>query len=308
MRIILALCSLLGILGSPAFADSTGPQSPCQMPLLASLSTSVDPGGTVQVPVTVNERALSLIVDTGDIVTGVTNSAADELGLEKKNFDYTFALLGNVQITKKVNVNSVRIGGISAGSAVMTVIPDFALPAADGLLGPDFMQNFDIEFDFAHAKFNVFAPGSCAGKAVYWTKDGYAEMSMQLDNEWHITVPVMLNGKTATAMIDSGATHSFILMGDLKKYFGITADSAGMKKLGNRSINGTAEQPVYRYPFSTLTFDGVTVNNPNIEILSDESYHRAGPQIIVGASILRQLRIYISYKTKTLYVTPAEAH
>ncbi|HEY7978429.1 MAG TPA: aspartyl protease family protein, partial [Rhizomicrobium sp.] len=189
MRIILALCSLLGTFSAPAFAEDAGPQSPCQMPMLASLSTRVQPGGVVGVPVTVNGRTLSLLVDTGDVVTGITNSAADQLGLEKHNFNYTFELLGNVRIDKKVNVDSVRIGGISTGGTPMTVIPDFALTGTDGLLGPDFMQNFDIEFDFAHAKFNVFAPGSCPGKAVYWTKEPYAEMSMQIDENWHITVP-----------------------------------------------------------------------------------------------------------------------
>lgn len=306
MRIILALCALLGIFGAPAFAE--GAPSPCQMPMLASLSTRIQPGGVIGVPVTVNERTLSLLVDTGSVVTSIANSVADGLGLEKRSFDYTFRMLGNVQIDKKVNIDSVRIGGISAGSTVMMVIPDFALTSGDGLLGPDFMQNFDIEFDFAHAKFNVFAPGSCAGKNVYWTKDAYAEIPMQLDDNWHITVPVTLDGKPVSAVIDSGATHSFITIGELKKYFGITLDSAELKKIGNRSINGTVEQPIYRYPFSTLTFDGIVVTNPNIEILSDESYHTPGPQMIVGASILRQLRVYISYKNKTLYATPAEAH
>jgi predicted aspartyl protease len=278
------------------------------MPLLASLSTLVQPGGTIGVPVTINGRTLSLTVDTGDVVSAISNSAADQMGLEKHSFAYTFRMLGDVQIEKKVNVDSVHIGGISAGGTVMVVIPDFAMAGSDGLLGPDFMQNFDIEFDFAHAKFNIFAPASCPGKTVYWTKDAYVEMPMHVDDNWHITVPVMLDGKPVTAIVDSGAAHSFITMGELKKYFGITLDSAELKKIGNRSINGTVEQPIYRYPFSTLTFDGVVVNNPNIEILSDETYHTPGPQMIVGASILRQLRVYISYKTKTIYATPAEAH
>ncbi len=63
----------------------------------------------------------------------------------------------------------------------------------------------------------------------------------------------------------------------------------------------------YRYPFATLTFEGIEVRNPNILILDTGSDSRDA-ELIVGIGVLRQLHLYIAYGEKTLYLTGAEAN
>jgi hypothetical protein len=89
---------------------------------------------------------------------------------------------------------------------------------------------------------------------------------------------------------------------------------------------GADEQALrYRYAFKTLTFEGVTVGNPNIEILpnvmnrnADQSHKMntniernsddvALPVVIVGMDVLAKLHLYFAFKERKLYITEAAA-
>ena len=72
-------------------------------------------------------------------------------------------------------------------------------------------------------------------------------------------------------------------------------------------INGGALVPVYRYPFASLTFEGIQVTNPDIDIIPKKNYDERAAPVILGVSVLRQLHLYIGYKAQKLYLTAAEA-
>ena len=59
----------------------------------------------------------------------------------------------------------------------------------------------------------------------------------------------------------------------------------------------------FSYPFKTMNFGNVTVNRPHIVIVPDQMYKQT--DLILGEGILRQLHMYIAYKEKKLYLTPA---
>ena len=72
-------------------------------------------------------------------------------------------------------------------------------------------------------------------------------------------------------------------------------------------------RPVFTYPFKTLEFGDVKIDNPQIfmQHSADGGFSRrfqSRPQLILGTSVLRQLHLYISYKDKILYFTNATAH
>ncbi len=88
-------------------------------------------------------------------------------------------------------------------------------------------------------------------------------------NKSQIFVPVTLDGKQFMAMIDTGATRSNMSAKTAKYVFGgITPDGSGpTSPLG--SIDGDPDHIAFMHAFSSLTFGGVTVNNPQIEIVPD---------------------------------------
>ncbi|HEY2033927.1 MAG TPA: hypothetical protein VGH02_09610, partial [Rhizomicrobium sp.] len=65
-------------------------------------------------------------------------------------------------------------------------------------------------------------------------------------------------------------------------------------------------------PFKTLSLNGLTVNHPDILLISNSESDvlggNASPKMLIGLSILSKLHLYIAYGEHNLYVTPADAH
>jgi predicted aspartyl protease len=288
----------------PALADPPA----CGLLLAASLEMGTEPDGQVAVPVTINDRAARLVVDTGSIYSSISSELADELGLKRRLGARGYELLGNVPLYDVVSPNSFRIGNLSTDSIGFYVVPAQALHIdSDGLLGPDIMSKYDVEFDFAHARFNIFSQDHCPGQVVYWTREPYAHVAIQVDDNWHISVPVTLDGRQIQAVVDTGASRSTMSLDVAKSVLGIDESNPALKKLEPVSVNGRPPVALYHYPFQTLALDGVQVHNPLIDILPAETFGKDAPQLILGLDTLRQLHLYIAYKEQVLYATAAEA-
>jgi len=313
MKLPLSVVLAMLLVSASRAADAPPTASPalavCKLGRIASLDMTMLPDGEIAIPVTVNDQDMKLIVDTGDIYSGIGEESADALHLKRGITGQMFTFLGNVPAYQYVEAHSFKLGPMSASDLRLLVVPSQMMrPNIDGLLGPNVMKGFDVEFDFAHAKFNIFSQDHCPHAVVYWTKGNYAQVPMHVDESWHISVPVTLNGKSLTAVIDSGADRSTMSLDTLKDLFGIDEKNPALKQIGTGTINGTARTTMYRYPFGTLALEGVTVQSPDIDILPTETYGAHNPQLIIGINVLRQLRLYIAYKEQMLYATSAEAN
>src|SRR5204863_8009725 len=99
---------------------------------------------------------------------------------------------------------------------------------------------------------------------------------------------VVLDGVKLNAMLDTGARHSIISM-HAANALGISEKSPDLKP-------GTDEESrykVYDYPFKALDFNGITVNNPRVQVVSDNFLPGTRIDMIIGVSILRRLHLYI---------------
>ncbi len=156
---------------------------------------------------------------------------------------------------------------------------------------------------------------------IYWPANVAAVVPTTIEGG-HVTVPVTVDGHDFTAMIDTGASTSTMRLDNARVAFGLTPDSARhMKAAGHIGNDETAL--IYEHPFKTLTFEGVTVNNPKIRILTDimgkNADHRPQigsyaksvsddvklPAIIIGMDVLRRLRVYFALTERRLYLTDA---
>jgi predicted aspartyl protease len=298
---------VLAALSSRALAADAPPPT-CQLPEIASLDMETEDSGVVTVPVTINDVSGRWMVDTGNISSMVADTIARRLQLKRAFNPYGGALLGGIPIFEVANVDTITFAGMRGGSVSLAVAPEAVLPSNTiGMLAPDIMRNYDIEFDFAGGKFNVFEPNSCPGNAVYWTRTTFAQVPIKLDRVGHILIPATLDGKPLTAAVDTGAEGSIMSLDAAQELFGIDPSNPALKPLGNREVNGMARTAAYRYPFASLTFEGVQVSNPNITILKTGGYHRGLPDLVLGIETLRQLHMYIAYQEGAIYLTPAEA-
>jgi predicted aspartyl protease len=280
----------------------------CTVGQYASLPMETEPDGSVAVSVLINGQPTSLMVDTGSIISSLTYVAASELGLKEWDSRIAGEFLNGIRTSHETHVDSIAMGGASMRNSIFLLAPYTLLTANEsGLLGPDIMSNFDVEFDFAAGTMHLLAPNTCPVAPVYWTHEPYAEVAMTLDQSMHITVPAQLDGKAVTLAIDTGSARSTMTLENARELFGFAENDPRLKALPPQRINGGVPVPMWRYPFTSLTFDGIGVTNPDIDIIPESNFGGRETNIIIGMSVLRQLHVYIGYKAQKLYLTAAEA-
>jgi predicted aspartyl protease len=282
--------------------------APCSLGKISSLPLEMHPDGLVSIPVTVDDKTMSMAVDTGSYISSITFATAGSLGLKPKLSRFVGGF-PNAPVFFYANISSFAIGPSAGENLQFFIIPSRLMPpGVAGLLGPDVMKTFDIDLDFAHGALNVFAPNTCQSAPVYWTQQAYAEVPMTVDKDWKIVVPALLDGRAVTVIIDTGSARSFMSYEAAKSIFG-WKDGDATLKLGTIDMNGGPVQ-IYRHPFSTLTMEGIQVSYPDIDLAQGKTFDNHGRddvQIVLGMSVLRQLHMYIGYQAQKLYLTSAEA-
>ncbi len=292
----------------------------CQLKRMASLPITEDAGGRTFVPVGINGTQRLFLVDTGGIYSSIAESVSKELKLKSARIrSPVFDSYGR-KLDRGTIVESLMLGNNQAADINLLVEPDGAGTQIAGTLAPDLLTLFDLDFDYQSKKLNLFSPQHCEGKVVYWS-NSYTDASFSLVDGYHIQLEVMLDGHSLDAYVDTGASSTIMMEQAASRHYGLSAASANAEK-----IEGGQPVARYRYRFSSLTLSGISVRNPLVYIVADAAsqaamkdaskgdrdpvYGRAlrGPQLILGANVLRQLHLYIAYKEHKIYATAAAAH
>ena len=281
---------------SPAAA-----QDKCELQLQTELESTPDLAGTPKVPMTIAGHSLAMLVDTGGTYSMLTKKRVTELGLVQTRVHGGRFDVGGRPIYYYVKVTDFQFGRMFAHSTGLLVMPDdLAAADVDGTLAPDFLSRFDIEFDFAHSKINLFEPNNCADSPVYWASR-HAEVQLGT-NQWRqIFTRVNLDGKDMTAQIDTGSSISFLRSDVAHDLLGLKMDDPALK----RHLDKEGKSHGYTYPFKTLRFGTIVVPTP--PIIVTEEFRDPYPQMVIGMNLLRWLRFYISYKDSKIYATTAAA-
>lgn len=118
----------------------------------------------------------------------------------------------------------------------------------------------------------------------------------------HIYITGTLDGTKVHALVDTGSSVSVMTLQQADVILGWHGLPAEAKKVG--SFRGNEQ---YLYPFKTLSFGGITINNPKMLITNVTGPGTESDEydLVLGMDVLRHLHLYISYAEKTLYVTPA---
>ncbi len=296
--------------GKDDAAPAGKPAGPCRLGRLTEMELSTQVNGTVTVPVTIDGQPGQMLVDTGAVTSAIADTLAIKLRLPGQQFrGELFELMGGVKMNTVVRAKAFSLGGLPPVPASLVAVPYSAISRnIVGILGANIMDRYDVELDFAGGKFGLFDPDHCPGQVVYWTHQPYAAVPFKLDSNNNMEIELTLDGKTITALVDTGAERSTMTMADFEDIFGYRAKSdPRMKVVAHVSINGTETTAIYRYPFQAMTLEGIQVQNPNIEIVDGDRFDPGAPKLVLGVETLRQLHMYIAYGESTLYLTAAEA-
>lgn len=274
----------------------------CRLDRFSTLPITTLPDGRFTVPVALNGQVLNFLVDTGGVSATIADEQSAHLGLADMPVNNPLRGVGGTTLDRFAVVGKFSLGRLEGANIPVWLDPRLPM-GADGTLSPDMMKQYDVEIDFPRGIFGLFSQKHCKGQVVHWTRSGYVVLPMEVVASGHIEVPVTVDGKKFTAVLDTGAQSSIISM-SAARALGITERSPELKpiKMSN------SRYQAYDYPFKSLDFDGISVSSPRLQIVSDNFLPSMRIDMIIGISILRRLHLYIAYGEEKLYITPADAN
>lgn len=281
--------------------------------------------GQMVVAVTLNDHPLHFVVDTGAVFSAIDHTVAKGIGLGQGplGFDYTIKDSGGADIKNIVRIDDIKFGILKTGSLTLLSV---ALPKGeDGILAPDLLRNFDVEFDPAHQVINLFKPHSCDAHVVYWTSDFVKIQATQTD-QGQVRIPVAIDGVAARAVLDTGMAHTFIGTGATKTVLGAKAafgpihhmaaenggdlsgsevklDSITVGKLNlvGAVVLANAHAPGWQFSYSpsdSMVSGPFGDFTPSTAIAAPDN-----AQVLVGTDILQNLHMLIDYQSWQVYIS-----
>jgi hypothetical protein len=325
MRIWVAVFALLALGAGAARAQD------CAVKQYDSLPMEVSPERLL-LPVTFGTAPKQMVFRLDNAANTIAADAADELGMHFTSMPPHLIFHDNLgrEVTRIAHASEVHLGRQTLNGLDFLVYPPLGHPASViGNIGTHMFSNADIELDIAGGKLNLFSPDHCPGKTVYWTKTGFAQVPLKPTDEMgFVRAEMLLDDRLVTVSLSTVGT-SRIGMNAMRRVFNLDENSPDLIQVGQDLMG----RKIYRYPFKTLTADGLTVNNPAITVFEEEprpeckdklhlqfpepTVHSTeqprlarcfgGDDVVLGLSVLSKLHLYISGKEKILYLTSAEA-
>jgi len=308
------------VAAAPAMAAECKP-----LEIVDSLPLTPLPSGRPSVVAVIAGSPKTMLIDTGGAISAITQRTVRDLNLSQIQNGRALRGANGAQTNILARLPSIAIGRLQQANALYYVLPEnnVANTAAgefDGILGGEFLKQYDADFDLASRRLNLFSQDHCVGQVVYWGAPAVAVVPMQLDASNHIKLQMQLDGKRVDAILDTGASATFLNLTDAQRTFDVDVNAPDVEKVGE--ITGGYSASMYRRRFQTLAFGGVTIANPELILLPDlvtgsvRQAPRTGslisengglPSVTLGMSILERLHVYVAYKERKLYITEAAA-
>lgn len=268
--------------------------------------------GRILVGVAVNGAPATFALDTGADRSLVTPEAARRLGLPRDRWvDATVIGIGGITQRSVADVRTFSLGGVplrdrnAAGETILAMAPlgetRAGASVVDGQLGRDFLRSFDVALDGPARTMTLWQVRGCAGRFLPWRApyDAIAALPAYADA---LVVPVEANGVTLRALPDTGTTETLIAApGMARLALAAPANAPATRTYGI----GRFARPVWPVHLSSLRVGDETIRDPSVL----GSALRVFPivDMLLAADWFRTRRVWLSYSTEQVFVSPGEA-
>jgi len=265
---------------------------------LTAAAAPVEPGialervnGHCLVSVLLDGHLARMVLDTGAGVSIVTRGAAARLGLPADPW-VSSTLRGASGLLERhanVDVGVARAGAVrlfqQPGRGLSLPVTSSDLGGADGLLGGDVLQHYDIDLDIPNARLLLGAPGPAppASETVH----------LQLLRRTLLLAPVTLDGHALLALVDTGAGASILNARGLYR-LGLLAPQDD-KVVTLQTVGGIAPARLHR--FTEFRIGKLSIAKPT---LITQTVPNAAYDLVLGLDVLARQRLRLSYATLTL--------
>ena len=246
----------------------------------------------------INGQKIGVLLDTGAQNSVILRAAADRLGLTRQTAPgYRAYGVGGETYVEYTVLDEMKLGQGARRNWRVLVLGERELGQDHALLlGYDFFQQVDIEFDLPNDTVRLFQAEDCGNVSLaYWARGTADVISLAIDNEKPgILVPVKLNDRALLAELDSGASRS-VVSRLVAAQIGVTPDTP------TRVIGA----------FQSFVIGGEMIRNPEIRftdlsIASTQTGSRVALRedlrdMLLGLDFLRAHRVYVAHSQGRLY-------
>jgi predicted aspartyl protease len=293
----LPLCLLVGC--APAIPGST-PQV-CSIVKAAEVPLRIERGFVVA-PATIEDSAVTLLIDTGSEGSLVTPGAVARLHLQRDSHNRTTIRgIGGSISTQNARLQSFGIGGMvmmDQSTAVGPVGPaSGAALQVSGLLGADWLSDFDVDFDLPRRVMTLYRVQGCTGDYVPW-QGPMTSIPARLYGRGLLVLPSTLDGQPVAALLDSGADASVVAEAVAAR---AGADAAAMAHdpVGHGiGVDGNP-QDLHRHRFGDLQVGAEHFHDVTIAV---SELHNTPADMLLGIDWLRSHRLWIAYAARRVFV------
>jgi predicted aspartyl protease len=263
---------------------------------------AVTPMGNVPVvTVSINGSLAHFLFDTGAERTILTAPAAKRLGVVP-HYEYARRMrsLGAVA-GGDARLRILDLGG-TALPDVKVLVGSVSLPMVDGrpldgLLGADFLADFEVDLDLAHRRVLLYQPPVCPITTPAWNEP-YATIKANRSLHDRLFFPVSLDRHRLAALIDTGAQLTAL---DATSAAALGLTGAALAHDPVATLRGAAAEIVKSraHRFTRLEFAGEVLLDPVI-VIAQLGLQDA--DLVLGADFLRSHRVWLSYGSHQIFV------
>lgn len=259
----------------------------CPLSRYAEFKVTTGEHGRGLVPVTIDGQQVLASLRLEDDVTDARSGLAEALGRRVYG-----GRAGETQDEATV-FGWVSLGGLSVPH-VKSMITHARIDGDVGI-GRDVLDLSDLEFDLGHGMVRLFKRSHCLGDTVYWS-DSHLELRYQ-DSYFGPRFDAVINGKPVTAALAPSAAMT-VVDPDRFEALGLTAQ-AGKVTLDSLEFGGVRLTRLTAGPFYVRPLDG----DPGARL--DPEARRDKPDLLIGADVLKRLRLFVAQDEKVIYLTPS---
>jgi hypothetical protein len=291
-------------------------------------------GGPSSIPVKINGTDQKLTLATAGTTTQLNALGVKALKLETRNGKATLSNPGGEpRLMDEVTIADFTMGTMH-GSNVTWLTPDQSGRGGGGggddapkdvpvgLFSLNYMMSYDVDADFGSDRLRFFAQDHCPGGVLYWKADSAVGVAPITVDNGRVTVPVMLDGKALTGVIDTASTTSHLYAVVAQRVLGVElgsdkapADRPSRAFGGDQSYTytGTLSIGPLSLPGSAVMVSPNLANKgggPAVEAANRSrgiQFAMAHPEVVIGMDVLRKLHVYMAFGENKLYATTTTA-
>ena len=294
-------CLALSLAICPLFASAK-----CQLAKLVDLPITMS-GMRPTITAKINGMDARFALDSGAFYSIISSATAAQFQLRLRPAPYGLRVrgVGGSADTSVAVVKVFTLAGIPLHDVEFLVGGSEIGGDSIGLLGQNFLEKWDVEYDLARGVVRLFKAQDCKHTLLaYWTTPGQDVSMMDISYttplQPHTTGTAFINGAKIVVMFDTGAWNSVLSLKAAARA-GVKPDTAGVVEAGYSSGIGRGKVKTYIAPFSSFKIgDGEEIKNarlPIADINLDEG------DMLLGADFFLSHHVYVSNSQHRLYLT-----